>query len=443
MNDSRRSTDLVLAFAVSCVLAAALSLMRGVELWNDSDGQYLLSGMLLADGRELYGEVGAAQPPLMYLLVAVATLIHDSWVTSRVLFSGLQVVTAVLVAAVIGLRLALPRWAMLGGAVACVLSPWALHEHGHVLPEIAGTPFLLGMVLTLTGPSPRPRLAGVLGALAVATKLPFILPVVAMLVVARHRGRAALAFCAALAVETLVFSLWFGPGDLVRGVVTAQGQIGAKTPGEAAGYVAQVVWSLLPLSVLALIGYRVRAAASGKPRTPDRVLVAAVLGAAATLPSVLKLGTLPVVAIPVEALLVPFAIVGVNALFGAGAARPETLTPHGGRLVRPAAVLALSLAVLAAGSLVLSPSAPRGFTWPGGNTNWARVASKNDVGALRDAARACPPGAAWPGSVWIAVLAERRVPGDQADPFIVQAPTYAALQALRRTDAICRARRVP
>ncbi|HEX6391125.1 MAG TPA: hypothetical protein VFZ89_16815, partial [Solirubrobacteraceae bacterium] len=162
---SRRPRDTVaLAGLVAFVLSAALTLLRGEELWNGSDAQYLLSGMLLADGHDLYGEVAAAQPPLMYALVAGATTVHDSWESARALFSGLQAVTAVLVAA-LALRLGAPRWAALLGGAWALLTPWALHEHGYVLPENVAAPLLLGTVLAVG--AARPRLAGVLMALAI------------------------------------------------------------------------------------------------------------------------------------------------------------------------------------------------------------------------------------------------------------------------------------
>ncbi len=399
-----------LALPVAALVAALLSLLWGTELWNDSDGQYLRSGLQLADGAALYDDVAAAQPPGMYVLVAAAATVHDGWESARVLFVALQGLTAVLVA-LLALRLGAPRWTAPVAAAAALLTPWALHEHGAVLPEVAATPALLGAVLL----GKRPAAAGVLLAVAVGIKLPMLLPALGVLVAVRDRRGVLLGLGAGLLVQAVVFGLWFGPADLWRGTVEAQGQIGLKGAGDAVAYAAQAGWSLLGLLLLAAVGSR---GLLGRGEQ-ERALAGATAGAALTLFSLVKLGTLPVVVIPLEALLLPPAVLALR------------------RPVQPAAALGAALLVLAAGALLLSPDAPRGFTWPGGGTNWARVASQPEVDRLRAAARACPPGTAWPGSVWIAVLAGRRVPGEQSDPFITQAPAYAAQAARRASDRLC------
>ncbi|HEX6391476.1 MAG TPA: hypothetical protein VFZ89_18575, partial [Solirubrobacteraceae bacterium] len=232
------------------------------------------------------------------------------------------------------------------------------------------------------------------------------------------RRELAIGLGACLLVQAIVWGVWFGPGDLWRGAVTAQMEIGSKGGHDAAAYMAQTGWSLLPLLVLGYLGWRIC-----RGRGEDDLLranVAVAVGSIVTLLSISKLGTLPVILIPVEAVLLPLALVAVSRAWP-----------------RPAVVGAVALSVLATGALLVSPGAPRGFTWPGGETNWARVGTEAQVYAQQRAAERCAADTAWPGVVWVAVLADRRVPGNQADPFILQAPAYAKNLARARGDRRC------
>ena len=56
----------------------ALAAWQGQAYWEYSDGVYSLSARQLLDGRALYEDFAAAQPPPLYLLGAAALAISDT-----------------------------------------------------------------------------------------------------------------------------------------------------------------------------------------------------------------------------------------------------------------------------------------------------------------------------------------------------------------------------
>ena len=75
--------------------------------------------------------------------------------------------------------------AAIAAAGVVVVTLWAAHQHGLLLPEQPGAPLLLGAALLASRPSSA-RWAGVLAGVAAFAKLPFVLPA-ALTVVASPR----------------------------------------------------------------------------------------------------------------------------------------------------------------------------------------------------------------------------------------------------------------
>ena len=165
---------LVLALATLAALHAA----RGLDYWNYSEGVYALTARLLAQGRDVYGDVVAAQPPWQFLAGAGILSVDDSLPFLRGALGLVQVGTGLLAAAAVW-RLTGNRPATAAAVPLALLTPWAVHEHGALTPELLVAPLLLGAVLLGTSARWTP-LAGVLVAVAPFVKLPFLLAVPAV-----------------------------------------------------------------------------------------------------------------------------------------------------------------------------------------------------------------------------------------------------------------------
>src|SRR3954447_10728421 len=99
MTTTRRPGGRLLA--AWCVLAAAvllaLAAWQGQSYWEYSDGVYALSARQLLDGRALYEDFAAAQPPPLYLLGAAALAISDAPGAIRALMTLCEAATSLLV----------------------------------------------------------------------------------------------------------------------------------------------------------------------------------------------------------------------------------------------------------------------------------------------------------------------------------------------------------
>jgi hypothetical protein len=138
--------------------------------WNSEEGVYALSARLFLHGHALYDETAAAQPPGVYVVGAGLLAIHDvvEWLRLGV---GLLQLGAGLLAAQIVWRTTGSVLASVVTPAAIILTPWAVHEHGSLTPELVSLPVLLGAIVA----TQRPRtlvLGGVLCGLLPLIKLP-------------------------------------------------------------------------------------------------------------------------------------------------------------------------------------------------------------------------------------------------------------------------------
>ncbi len=405
--------DRVAAGALALALAVALEAVRGQADWGPSEGVYALSSRLLLDGGDLYGGLVASQPPWTYLFGAAALAIHDSLDALRLACGLLQVVTGLLAAEAV-FRLTRHRLAAIGAAGLVVVTPWATHQHGLLLPEQLGAPLLLGAALLASRPGRGARGGGVLAGLAVFAKLPFALP--AALIVAASPARTAVARWAAgaIALQAVLFTAVFGTG-LWRQIVGAQRQSGGALELQAGAFV-QASWNLLPLAVLAAAAVWLRREAAEPALL--RTLAAGAIGALAMTLTIVKPGTGLNVVVPSEPLLATLAVAGV--VFA--------LRTEGLRVKAAAVAGVLGLLMLAqSASILLHPGNPRPFHRPlSSSPGWKVGHDKAEMERLVAEAKRCPPGSVYAGPPLVAFIARQRVPAGQPDAFIV---SHASMHA--------------
>lgn len=393
---------LLVCLGLTALLLAALGLIRGDAFWSTSDGVYALTARQLLDGLGLYSDVAAAQPPPVYLVGAVLLGIDDSLTALRAGLELVTLATALLVWQAVR-RLTGRPWLAVAAGVLVPLMPVMLHENALLTPETLGAPLLLAVALAAAQPGGAPA-AGVLAALAASSKLSFALPALVILVAGTARGRALAWFAGAGAVLAAVATVVWG-GDLWRAIVVAQTQSGNTALGNLPGLLAQEAWNVLPLAALALLAWPARGRVADAPLL--RTMAAAAAGGLVLGLSVVKLGTY------VNAMQVAEPPLLVLAACGAAwlGDRPPSW--------RLATAVAGLLLVAQSGSLLLSPADPRPYVRPFAESGPRRLLSEDQVAAYAAAARSCPPDAPYPGIPFVAFVADRRVPGDQPDLFIL------------------------
>jgi hypothetical protein len=421
---------LLVWLALSALVLVALALWQGQSYWEYSDGVYSLSARYVLDGRSLYSDFAAAQPPSLFYVGAAVLAIDDSAGAIRGAMAACKLVVSLLVLIAVW-RLTGRRDAALLAALASLVTPWALREHAQLLPETLAAPLVMGAALAASRRTTA-ALAGASGAVAAAFKLALVLPALAIVLFGRDVRRGLLGFASTGFVLAVAFLALFGK-PLWTSVVHAQAQAGSASLQYVAGLWAQAGWNVLALLVLAALAWPGRA----RLRDPDlaRSLLAASVGSLLLLATLLKSGSYLTAMIVVEPPLVCLAACGVvTALSGREAAAPRP----GNRMI----VAALAVALLAAqvGSLLVSPDDPKLFTRPLAASGPARTLSDAEVRAAARAIAACPPGSTYAGPPYLAFVARRDAAGDQPDPFIIHAAPV--LRASRiRADAdprICR-----
>lgn len=420
---------LVVWATITAALLLALALWQGESYWEYSDGVYSLSARQLLDGQALYRDFAAAQPPSLYYLAAGALAISDSPAAIRVLMALCEAVVSLQVLIAV---LRLTRWpgAALCAGAASLLVPWALREHAQLLPETLAAPLLMGAALA-AGRRATSALAGVLAALAVTVKLAFVIPALAIVLLARSVRRATTAFAAAGLAAIVACALLFGE-PLWTNVVRAQAQTGRASAGHVLRLWSQGGWNLLALVVLAALAWRGRAAIAD--RALARSLLAASLGSLLLLATLVKHGSYLTVIVVAEPPLLCLAACGV-----ATAPQVRGATPGRHRLRLALVAAALALLVAQAGSLLVSPDDPRLFTRPLAASGPARPLSSGEVRRAVAELRRCPRDSASAGAPYLAFVAGRPIAGSQPDRFIIEAaPILAPFRAAARAaPAIC------
>lgn len=423
-------------FAVAAVAIVALEhLWRGESYWNFSEGVYLMTSRAVLDGRELYADVVAAQPPPLFYIGAGLMGISDSLLFVRGALGLSTVAVGALVAAIVSRVTGRPVAGVIAGLVALV-TPWTLREHATLTPDPLAAAPLLAATLLAARPSGRSAaIAGAIGALAAALKLAFLLPLAAVAVVARRRGPflvGALLAGGALAVAS--FAAW--GGAVWDNLVVAQRQTGFQF-GSLPGLIGQSAWNLGPLVVLC--GLAVVARERARDPALLRSLIALAAGSLALGLTFLKGGTYLNTLAVIEPALVALAAVGVTFFI-----EDRRLLTRRRRLASLAVVGMCG--VLAAQSAILfaRPEGPLGFGNPFLSRDPGHELSEEQVRLAAERARECPPGAPHSGSPFIAFVADRQVPGGQPDRFIIgESNVHAGLRDRIGTAApLCPYRRV-
>ncbi len=366
---------------------------------------YALTSRLLLDGEDLYGDIVVAQPPLMFLVGGAALALEDSLSWLRLAVGGLQALTAGLVAVAV--------WRLTGKAVAAALAaplamvtPWAVHEHGLLTPELVGAPLLVGGALLAARPRLAPA-AGLVLSLAVFVKLPFAIPALLVAVAATDRRRCLGWLAGATLAQAALWTAIFGPA-MWDAVVVAQQGTGLRSVKELAEYGSQGLWNLLGLLLPAAAAVSLL-----RRRTEDadllRTCAALAAGLLLTLLTVAKNGTGINVAAPIEAALVVLAVAGVAWAF-AGARRRRGL--------QAGIAVGFVLLLTQTASLLAAPDDPRPFLRPDASAGLGPVLETPEVKAEVRRARACPAGVAYSREPYLAFLAERRMPANQPDGFL-------------------------
>lgn len=404
-----------LGLAVLIVLHAA----RGLEYWNYSEGVYALSSRLLLHGGDLYGEIVAAQPPAMFLAGAGVLAVHDSLEWLRLAVGAGQLATGGLWAVAVW-RLTGDRAATALAPALTLLTPWAVHEHGALTPELVAQPMLAAAAIALSRRGTVPA-GAVLAGLLPFVKLPYGLAMVVLVLLAADRRRA-IAWAAGTAAVAAVLSLAVFGGGLWRQAVVAQLHSGARLQAHALlGIWGQAAWSLAGLVVAAGVAVALRARLADAPLA--RLLTGLAAAMLFTVVTNVKVGTGLNILAPVEAALLPLALAGAVV---AVRAREGRRAPAG------LAVAGIAFTLIATASLLASPARTRApFLYPTSKTGaWGRAASDAEVRAQVAVAGRCPPGAPFAGPPYFAFLSHRAMPAGQPDQFLTfQSTTLRAVAA--------------
>lgn len=375
--------------------------------WDFSDGVYAESARAFLHGLVPYRAFAAAQPPPVYLAGAFLLAVHDGLASLRAGMALVDFLTAVLVGVSVW-RLCRRRWIAVAAAGIAPLLPISLHEHAQLMPETLAAPLLLAGALFCARPG-RTMIGGLLLALAAISKLAFVVPALAVALVAPKRGRAVLILVVASAALAAASLAVFGTG-VWREAVEAQLQVGRVTLHSAAGLLAQAVWSELALMIgaaMAVVIWFVEPEAVAEPALL-RTLAAAAGAGLALAATVVKRGSYVNVLVVAEPALLALAACGA------------TWCWQRHRVWRPLVVGLGALLLTQSLSLLTSPGNPWAAKRPGARSGLAWTASPASVNQAVSTARRCPKGVAYSGDPYFAFLAGRRMPGNQPDLFMLQ-----------------------
>jgi len=416
--------DRVVAVGSLLLGAAALLAVHFLLLhtyWDYSEGVYALTAREMLHGGDLYGRIVGAQPPGVFVTGVALLAIHESVEWLRFGVACLQL-GAGLIAARIVYRVTANRIATALTPAAILLTPWAVHEHGALTPELVALPVMLGAAL-LTADRRRAGWAGALCGLLVLIKFPLAIPAAVLVVMSQDRRRAAAA-AVAVAAAGLVAAWIAGGSGFWRDAVIAQLHTGSRALGGLAGYWAQMGWNVVGLVVCAACAVALRARARD-----SRLLTITIALAAANLVTFLtnfKEGTGLNITVPVEASLVPLAACGT--VFAFRAARDPARPAPGWLPIACAVALVFTLAQTL--SLIVHPEKPVPFLRAFSAPAWGITYTATQYDAVLRAARACPPGEAYGGPPLVALDAGRNPPAGQPDQFLpLHSSTLAAVAA--------------
>jgi hypothetical protein len=425
---TRAGAPLLAGLVAGAATLVALHLLLLHTYWDYSEGVYALSSHLMLHGSALYSGMAGAQPPGVFVAGVALLALHDSVEWLRFAVACLQLVAGLSAAAIV-LRVTGNRLATALTPAAMLLTPWAVHEHGALTPELVALPLMIGGALA-AGDGPPP-VAGVLCGLLPVVKYPFVLPAAAIVLLSREPRRTA-AWAVGTMVLAFAVTLGLAGGDYVRDTIVAQTQTGSRSLGVLKGFWAQAGWNVLGLLACAVFAVRERAMA----RDPRLLRLSLGLAVAmiVTFLTNFKEGTGLNITVPVEAALVAPAACG--AVFAARAARAGST-----RARVPAIVCAVGVALTLAQSvsLIASPGHSVPFLRPFSALAWAILLDGSQVRSAVALARTCPAGVPYSGPPLLAFLAGRPMPAGQPDQFIItHSRELSALRArIAATPRIC------
>ncbi len=437
VRSSGASTFIAAAACAGVLEMVLLALWQRNGYWDFSDGVYAETAREVLHGVGLYHAVLGAQPPPVYLLGALLLAVHDGLASLRAGLALFDLATAALVGLCVW-RLSERRWLALAAGLAAPLLPISLHEHAQLTPETLAAPLImLGAVWCAR--RERSVAGGAVLALAVACKLAFLLPALAIVLVAASRRRAVAGLASTGALVALATLLAFGTAVWTQ-AVRAQFELGRASLHYVAGLVAQAGWNECSLVVGAVAAaYLVhRGRRSPNPDAVSRggglagsatateallrTLLAAALAGLALALSLFKHGSYINVFVVAEPPLLVLASYGAVLAWGSRLAA-----------ARAAVVLLALLVALQSASLLLSPTHAVIARRPFARSGLEEAMSPAAVSRAVALARRCPAASAYSGAPYIAFLADRRMPGDQPDLFMLR--NAAAVAAFARRAA--------
>ncbi len=244
---SEGTAELMVAVAAGLVLEfVLLAVWQRNGYWDFSDGVYAESAREFLHGLVPYRDFAAAQPPLVFVVGGILLAVHDGLSSLRAGMALADLVTAILVGAC-AWRLTGLRAVAVAATLLAPLLPISLYGHAQLTPETLAAPLLLAGAL-LCARRGRAGAGGVLLALAVAAKLAFALPGLAIALSTRQRREVMLTLILAGVVLAVASVAAFGIGGW-REAVEAQLQVGRASLHDAGGIIAQGAWNELPLVV--------------------------------------------------------------------------------------------------------------------------------------------------------------------------------------------------
>ncbi len=400
----------------------AVHLLLYNTYWDYSEGVYALSAHLMLHGGDLYTRIVGAQPPGVFLAGAALLAVHDGVEWLRLGVGCLQLGGG-LIAGQVVLRITGSRLGAALTPAAILFTPWAVHEHGALTPELVAVPVMLGAALLSVNEN-RTIPAGVLCGLLPLIKVPLAIPAVAIVLLSAGRRRTAVWALATLAAGLAATTVLAG-GDFWREAFLAQTQTGRRTLGALAGFWAQSAWNVVGLLVCSAALWRFRDESRDRPLL--RVMAGLAVANLVTFLTNFKQGTGLNITVPVEASLVPLAVCGaIFALRSVQSARPV----HRSRMIAAACGLAIAFTLAQSISLIAAPHNPVPFLRAGSAPAWEILLTGPQLRSAVARARACPAREPYQGPPLIAMMAGRTVPAGQPDQFItLRASTLSSVRA--------------
>lgn len=389
-----------------------LHIWKGESYWLNSDGVYLLTSRMLLADKGLYSDIAVAQPPFVFWFGAGVLAFHDSLEWVRFAVGGIQAGGAFAASLCVWRLTRNKILAGITGPIA-LLTPLAVHEHGHLTPDVLAGPFLLSGVL-LAGLDRRwsNALAVVLAVCVVFLKVPLVLP--ALIIVAfavRSDWFSAAIFLTATVIFLTVSARSFGGMNLWNNVVVAQTQIPRSLHHRGWGQIFWLIVAPISLSTLAFAFSR----HARDQRLMRILLFVALTTTALTFLSCMKFGTWLNVLVTPESVLLPLMILGIYWSV------KEFHEKKAFSTISAAMVGVFFAFLMCAQSVSLFASAknPVVFLRPGSHGEGIMNLSDAEVKAAVQQVKAqCPANLPYRGTAFLAFLARRSPPGMQPDRFI-------------------------